>query len=220
MLYLGDFNGDKHQDVIALDVAADGSLLPELFLGRGDDTFQDPIAVTNVNFPNAYPYQGTIVADIDGDGRDDLLNVTTDVSSGTSTVNALLSKGDGTLEPITTPLPASYGIPASADFNGDGKSDLVMPLQQRVQVLLGKGDGTFDLGSQTLPVPPFDGQPCAFLRNIVTGDFDHDGKADLAVLCLQSSLGYTVGPTGLFVYFGNGDGSFSQPVTAAVLDRR
>jgi hypothetical protein len=214
MLYLGDFNGDKNEDVIAL---GGGLPLPQLFLGRGNGTFQDPLSVTNLLTGSSYA-----IADVNRDGRDDLLDVILDPASATGTVDVLLSNGDGTLNPITTTLPGngySYGLPASADFNNDGKPDLVMSTSPAIQVLSGKGDGTFDPQSQTLSIPSFGGQPCASARSIVTGDFDHDGEADFAVLCLHSGNEYTVGPTALFVYYGNGDGSFSQAITAAVLDR-
>jgi hypothetical protein len=219
MLYLGDFNGDKYQDVIALDVAADGTFLPQLFLGRGDGTFQDPLPVTNL-----VPGYSYAIEDINGDGRDDLVFMTMDQASGTSTLNVLLSKGDGSFESITTTLPGNgvyYGLPAAADFNGDGKADLIVPSNQRIEVLLGHGDGTFDSEPQALSAPTFGGQTTNYIPAIVAGDFDKDGNADFAVMATHSYSGDddNPGPTAIFVYFGKGDGTFSQPVTAGVLDR-
>jgi hypothetical protein len=221
-IYQGDFNGDRHKDVVAVGPGPDGSLHSQLLLGRGDGTFQDPVDLTNWNFFAIYPFQHTAVSDMDGDGRDDFVNVTFDVSSGTSSVNVLLSKGDGTLDPIITALPASKsyaGDPVSADFNGDGKADLVVPVQSNIQILLGHGDGTFDLEPQSFPLPQFAGQPGTATLATVTGDFDHDGKADFAILCVNASNQFSLGPTAVFVYYGKGDGSFSQPVTVAVFDR-
>ena len=146
----GDFNGDKHKDVIAFgQSAADGSFLGQLFLGRGDGTFQDPLPVTNL-----VPGYSYAIADINGDGRDDFVYTTMDPASATGALNVLLSNGDGTLDPVTTTLPGngySYGLPAAADFNGDGKMDVVVAEQKTMQVLLGHGDGTFDA---TLPDAP------------------------------------------------------------------
>jgi hypothetical protein len=212
----GDFNGDKHKDVIAFGQSAtDGGFLGQLFLGRGDGTFQDPLPVTNSIF---FQTQQMAVADIDGDGRDDLINVTMDLADGTSNVNVLLSKGDGTLEPITTTLTGTdFGATAPADFNGDGKMDLVVAGPKTMQVLLGHGDGTFDTALPTLPVPSFNNQQYGCCGAIITGDFDHDGDADFAFL--RSTPGSPVGPTALIIYYGKGDGTFSQAVTAATLDR-
>jgi FG-GAP-like repeat len=221
-MFEGDFNGDKHKDVIAFgQSAADGSFLGQLFLGRGDGTFQDPVAVTNANFLDTYPSQHVAIVDVDGDGRDDLVNVTTEGNDGTNAVIVLLSKGDGTLEPITTPLTGTYynqGNAAPADFNGDGKMDLVVTEQKTMQVLLGHGDGTFGTTLQALPVPSFNNQQYGCCGSVIAGDFDHDGNADFAVLRLTP--GSVVGPTAVIVYYGKGDGTFSQPVTAAVLDRQ
>jgi hypothetical protein len=214
-LYLGDFNGDKHKDVIAMG-SANANLGTRLFLGRGDGSFQDPLPVATL-ISSSYA-----VADINRDGRDDLLYVTLDPASATGTLNVLLSKGDATFEPITTMLPGngySYGLPAAADFNGDGKMDLVVPEQQTVQILLGRGDGTFDPGTQAPAVPALEGQPCIYSQEVVTADFDHDGKADWAIHCVHAISASPIGPTAIFVYYGQGNGTFSPPVTAAVLDR-
>jgi FG-GAP-like repeat len=214
MLFLGDFNGDRHKDVIALETA-NGAFLPQLFLGRGDGTFQDPLPVSN-----ALPGYSYAVADINGDGRDDLVYTTMDPASATGALNVLLSNGDRTLDPITTTLPGngySYGLPAAADFNGDGKMDVVIAEQKTMQVLLGHGDGAFDTTLPMLPVPSFNNQQYGCCGAVIAGDFDHDGNADFAFL--RDTPGSTEGPTALIVYYGKGDGTFSQAVTAAVLDR-
>ena len=218
MLYAGDFNGDQHKDVIALESAADGTFLPKLFLGRGDGTFESPLPVTNV-----LPGSSYLVADINGDHRDDLVYTTMDPANATGTVNVLVSNGGGGFDLMTTTLPGngySYGFPAVAEFNGDGKMDLAVSEQQTIQVLLGHGDGTFVAEPQALAVPLLEGQPCLYEQTIVTGDFDHDGKVDLAIHCSHAFAGAPIGPTAIFVYYGQGDGSFSQPVSAAILDRQ
>lgn len=222
-MFNGDFNGDKHKDIITFgQSAADGSFVGQLFLGRGDGTFQNPVSVTNANFLEIYPYQHTVIADMNGDGRDDFVNVTIDAGSQTTDVNVLLSKGDGTLEPVTTVFPGvNRGDPAAADFNGDGKADLIVPTTQAIQVLLGHGDGTFEVEAQTLLIPPFESRTISYISMPVAGDFDHDGKTDFAVVVAYSTIageGYD-GPAPMYVYYGKGDGTFSQPVIAAVLDR-
>ena len=224
MLYMGDFNGDKHKDVIAVGPAADGTSGPHLFLGRGDGNFEDPVVVSNFSDPFTFIYQRTSVFDVNRDDRDDLVNVTTDQSSGMTTVNVLLSKGDGTLEPVTTTVPTTNtydAAPASADFNADGKPDLIVPAQQTVEVLMGSGDGTFDPEPQGLSVPSLENRGVNYIPAVVAGDFDHDGSADFAILASYSPTAAdgNDGPTVVYVYYGNGDGNFSPSVTAAVLDR-
>jgi FG-GAP-like repeat len=91
-------------------------------------------------------------------------------------------------------VPPSYlgnGQTVSADFNGDGKPDLVAA---DGTVLLGKGDGTFTTGIP-LSVPG---------SLIATGDFNGDGKPDVLIVSFSS--------TNLYIFLGNGDGTFRTPV--------
>ena len=88
------------------------------------------------------------------------------------------------------PSYAGSGTLFSADFNGDGKPDL---LSSDGTLQLGNGNGTFTAGTQ---VP---GTPLAI------ADFNGDGKPDV----LETGTGT------LLVLLGNGDGTFKAAVTTA-----
>lgn len=90
----------------------------------------------------------------------------------------------------------------AADFNNDGKLDLVVanPTADSVNVLLGNGNGTFQS-----PVPSAAG---ANPRSLAVGDFNADGKLDLAAVSGDSY--------GVNVLRGNGDGTFAAPEPIAV----
>jgi hypothetical protein len=91
---------------------------------------------------------------------------------------------------------------ATGDFNGDGIPDLVAAnyfAPGGASVLLGKGDGTFSVAATQLPVSEFP-------NSIITGDFNGDGKLDLA-------FGYN---GAVEVYLGSGDGTFSPLPGGAV----
>ena len=112
------------------------------------------------------------------------------------------------LVPYTTPPDPVYV--AVGDFNGDSKQDLAVAANcidqscntgSALVVFLGNGDGTFQPGVT---------YPAGFDAYVVTAaDVNHDGKLDLVVgsaceshNCQQEGA--------VFVFLGNGDGSF-QP---------
>ena len=83
---------------------------------------------------------------------------------------------------ITAPIYAAGSNPRSVavgDFNGDGVPDLAVAGGSGVSILLGQGDGTFQVG-QSVPVG---GDPYA----VVAGDFTGRGTLDLAVADISSS---------------------------------
>jgi FG-GAP-like repeat/Cep192 domain 4 len=84
----------------------------------------------------------------------------------------------------------------TADFNGDGFPDLavVNTDDSSFSVLLGNGDGTF-AAQKAFKTPTAMGY-------LVAGDFNNDGKVDLA----GSAAGY------IYVFVGHGDGTFSGAV--------
>src|SRR5262249_36947937 len=83
--------------------------------------------------------QSSSAADVNGDGKSDLIIEGPLPEAGLSHLFVLLGRGDGTFrDPIDL---GSHNDPvvAIADVNGDGKPDIVTS----VMVLLGNGDGTF-----------------------------------------------------------------------------
>ncbi len=102
--------------------------------------------------------------------------------------------------PPTNPYPQFVAV---ADFNGDGKLDMAVPVYSigaplaDVNIFLGKGNGTFGAG----PAFPLAGQN---VNNAAVGDFNGDGKPDLALSLPDASE--------VQVLLGNGDGSFT-PLT-------
>ena len=84
----------------------------------------------------------------------------------------------------------------TADFNGDGIPDLAVidsADNSTVDILLGNGDGTFTVEATS---PSISGIPL----NFATGDFNGDGKTDLAVAENDGTIA---------ILLGNGDGTFA-----------
>lgn len=228
-IFAGDFNGDGNQDILALGSPSSSSTNDYLYLGHGDGSFALPIPVPNAGSPYLQGI-GTTAIDVNNDLRDDVVWTGGSILAGQSqTIDVSLSNGDGSFRTVVTPIPveqlngafnASASGPALADFNHDGKLDVVVGEQANAYVLKGHGDGTFDSTGTVLPIPSIAGSVSIGTAAVATGDFDGDGNQDVAVLY---SLGQTniytfQSSVALFVYYGKGDGTFSAPVTAAVLN--
>ncbi len=112
------------------------------------------------------------VADLNGDGRPDLVTTNSDGNS----VSVLLGNGDGTFSVQQTfPVGRSPRDVVVADLTGDGIPDLVVANynDDTVSVLLGKGDGTF-LPQEVFPVG-------AKPYSLAVADLNGDGKPDIIV---------------------------------------
>ena len=148
------------------------------------------------------------VGDFNGDGISDFVTANTLQTANASGAQAanlsiLLGVGDlSYLPPLSVAFPPGHQVVGivTGDFNGDHKLDLAVadqssgsltspPVLGNVFILIGKGNGTFDLPS-TIPVGDL---PTA----IATADFNHDGFADLVVTnALDGSVTLLLGRSG------------------------
>jgi VCBS repeat-containing protein len=147
----------------------------------------------------ANPYSVT-TGDFNADGKLDLAVA----NYSSNKVSILLGNGNGTFQPAVN---YSTGIgPASVttgDFNADGKLDLATAnyYSDNVSIFLGNGDGTFQSANNfstngsTRSTGP---------RSVTTGDFNGDGKLDLAT---ANDTNNTVS-----ILLGNGNGTFRSAV--------
>ncbi len=195
---VGDFNADGTEDLaVAAGVSSDFDIA--LLRGNGDGTFQHllPIQLGNA------VVQSLAVGDFNGDGLDDL------AATSSVKVHVRLGNGDGSFAGgVDIPFDPSPYTVVSGDFDGNGSEDLAVILNNaapaRLGILLGQGNGAFD------PVK-FVGLP-NFAQDQVVGDFDADGREDLAATIPAEDR--------VSVRLGNGDGTFSDdPPDVAVGDR-
>src|SRR5439155_1836149 len=232
-LTLADLTGNGKLDLVVTDwdnpiePAANGNLPPlptinfstlqvdthgtiSVLAGNGDGTFQTeqqyyvggrPIAVA--------------VADLTGDGKKDLVVV----NAFENTLSILKGNGDRTFQSaVTTPVGTNPNALVLGDFNGDGKIDIAVTnlVDNNVSILINQSTpGT--LSFQT----PVNYAVGTYPDAVVTADFNHDGKLDLAIV----SAGYFFSSndagkhTTLSILSGNGDGTFGPATTQKLWDQ-
>jgi FG-GAP-like repeat/Abnormal spindle-like microcephaly-assoc'd, ASPM-SPD-2-Hydin/HYDIN/CFA65/VesB-like, Ig-like domain len=185
---VADFNQDGKLDLVVTDSGSSENV--GILLGNGDGTFRAP---RFFSAPNPTDFVG--VGDFNGDHKPDLVLINPPL------ISVMIGNGDGTFQaPINTTTsyyPSALGI---GDFDRNGKLDLVVAEQfggiSQAEILLGRGDGTFQAGANyTVGSNP---------SSVAVADFRRTGKLDLAVGSLLGRL---------TVLLGNGDGTFQPPVS-------
>lgn len=196
---IGDLNGDGKPDLAVTNAySADCTVL----LGNGDGSFQSPVVGFSVG---GIPWAKPVLADFDKDSKLDLISASyvPDISLALTYLRGL---GDGTfaaaLDSFSPQLPAGQyavglGI-ASADFNGDGKPDIVVGNSGSNSVGV-----TVFLDSSAGLRPGINYGSGGNFNFVATGDFNGDSKPDIVA---SNNL---TGDVDLFL--GNGDGTFASP---------
>lgn len=190
---VGDLNGDGRPDVVTANALGD---TVGVLLGNGRGGF-----ATRAAFATGEGPVSVAVGDFNGDGRQDLVTANRDAD----TVSVLLGDGHGGFRARTDFIVgASPTAVAVGDFNADEKLDLVTSNADwsdgAANVLLGDGAGGF---APRIEVPT---RPASY--DIGTGDFNGDGRLDLATIATDDFDGLAG------VLLGDGAGHFATMSTA------
>jgi len=188
-----DFNQDGKVDLVTTNGNYSNM---SILLGNGDGTFQAHVDYDTPTGPGS-----VVIGDFNLDGKPDFaVSDWCDSDCPSSFVSVFLGKGDGTFRPrVDYPVPFSARALATADFNSDGKPDMVVafsgnPPNEGLRFFLGNGDGTFrapvDLAMEAV-------------GGIIAADFNGDGKWDLATMNGNNTVS---------ILLGKGDGTFQAPV--------
>jgi hypothetical protein len=191
---VSDVDDDGAPDVITVG-RHDGVLLQ--FPGDGTGDFGKP---RTVDVEGLSLTRRLTVADVDGDGVDDVLVP----DEASASVVVLIGGGDGTFQ-VSASFDTGGVEPvaiAVADVDHDGSADLITangyPAHD-LSVLLGDGKGSF-------------GEPATFAtgfapHSVVATDLNGDGVVDLAT--------GDVGDSTVSILLGVGDGTFADPVAVS-----
>jgi hypothetical protein len=217
-IFTADFNGDGKPDLL-VNTSAVTTPLPqpagtEIFYGNGDGTFA--LAVQGPSIPTGFNFASmSVIGDVNGDGRPDIIQVATEQNPGnviptyTTEVTAYINQGNGSFIAGAAAIVPFSGAPMNgqfvqvADFNSDGKSDVILAFAPNQSGLT-----TFftmsSTGSSFTPTHTYTadlGQ--VFSVSTFTGDFFGHARTDIA------AIGTLSGTQQAAFFDNNGDGSLT-----------
>ena len=205
---------DVNNDGIPDFIQAEGDYRKvSVMTGRGDGTYSGaPVITDPANGVDAGNLILQTAADVTGDGNTDLIETNQPYGEVAHLVTGVGS-GNGKFSFVSALSDTDYGgafvQPATADFDGDGKQDIVLTgARGYLAVALSNGDGTFKT-----PVPITLGSLDCPLNYVGTGNIQHNGKQGLiAAYGGDPGCGGPDGAaSGYYVIVGNGDGTFAAP---------
>jgi hypothetical protein len=198
-LLLADLYGHGKLDLVVGNYGSQGYPGPLFVLqGNGDGTFGNPTSLKAGFFPTY-----VAAADMNGDGRLDLVVANTVSSSVTVLINHGAGKFTSSANNYATPFLESnlsldaVGLLGVGDFNNDGKPDVEVASISGVDVLMNLGRGVLRA--------PASVEIGLLTAQMFAADLNGDGHPDLALA--------TLGPNGIDggidVLAGHGDGTLT-----------
>jgi len=185
---IDDFDGDGIADIAT---HVQGPETVSVFRGLASGGFAAPVTLTS-GAPATY-IEHLTSADVNGDGRADLLCTRSDEA-----VLSWLGGAGGSFSPVhVTPVSGDYVTSlTTGDFDGDGRADFAIgravgdsptrhsrgfsASESHVSVYRGSGKNTFKLASDRKLASPH-----LVLTDLAAADFDRDGRDDIAGASFQ-----------------------------------
>lgn len=191
-----DFNGDGLRDMVTV-TDTESNYTSEVVIALNDG--QNGL-LPDRNFGTPAGMTTFAEGDFNGDGKRDVVTGHVNNTSA-QRLGVFLGDGTGNLTSVSSQVSPANGIRSLTvgDLNGDGLDDVFMiDNTQTGYSLLSQGNGAFTL------VPNFSITPINYFAKTQIGDFNRDGKLDLAVPNSNT----------MTLWLGNGNGTFTQGTQA------
>ena len=187
---LDDYDGDGHLDLVLSAIGLDDPL--RFFHNRGDGTFEDRSA--QAGLPGITGGLNMVQADYDNDGRVDILVLRGAwmKTEGRFPLSLLRNEGGGRFADVTKAAGLLRFAPTQTgtwfDYDGDGWLDLFVGNESGpaagtepadphpCELFHNNRDGTFSEVARESGVAVV-----GFVKGVVSGDYDNDGRPDLYV---------------------------------------
>jgi hypothetical protein len=186
---LGDLDGDGKIDIVASDT--------------GDSTvsvFQNQCSGTNISFASRVSFGtaagafGVGIADVDRDGKADIISVNNGGgSAGTVSIWKNISttgliSDTSFMQRIDLPADNSGESLAIADIDGDGKLDLVVGSPSAGGIFIYRNTSTAGVINNNSFAPEVTFGAAGTVNHVALADIDGDGKVDIAVVTQASGV--------------------------------
>ncbi|MBL8231967.1 MAG: VCBS repeat-containing protein [Bryobacterales bacterium] len=198
-----DVNKDGRTDLVIAD-SQTGRIV--VMLGAGNGTFP-----TRRDYAVSGDPANVIVTDVDRDGNLDIAvasghpDALTGVYFGNYVISVLFGRGDGTFYGAPAYAVGSFGATlTTGDINGDGRADIVSAASGGFFYLPAQDGGAFGPSTKVNIERGAPASGNVFASDVLTGDFNKDGKQDVAIL--------ETGDAAIHVAPGNGNGTFQRAV--------
>ena len=201
---VADLNSDHSADVLVANngIAGVGGTVTVAF-GNGDGSLRAAYSYATNPPSIGSQSRAVVTGDFNNDGRTDVANL-----FAANSVSVLIAQSNYVFQRLGTYVAGDYSADqvialAAADVNADGNLDLIVSGLSQIDVLLGKGDGTFQ-------TPIVQTIPSGLTHGIALADVNLDGKVDLIYTWASAAQ------NDVAVCFGKGDGTFQSPVLYTV----
>ncbi|EMI16227.1 SxtP, partial [Rhodopirellula maiorica SM1] len=205
VLASGDFNNDALEDIVAAGELFGSSENLIVMPSQSHEGFSDMGIALNV--PSTHALE---VADLNADGRLDIIGLSIDLFTGNKVSVSLGIDGSAF---TTLPLLDLTGLQVdersklrAGEFTSDGTIDLIVGTSDgQLAVFPGVGDGTF--------LAPIVTEAAEDAEQFELADFNDDGDLDVAVVPFSTPNFNPAQnePTEVSIMLGRGDGTFNDP---------